>query len=59
MKTVDKTTFQTKANLLKTTRIKRVFTGTGKQHDPLGSCSEECVGGTANTKAMEATNLNG
>jgi hypothetical protein len=36
--------------------IQYVFAGTGgSTTEAKGKCDDECVGGTANTKAMEAT----
>jgi len=57
MKTIDKTRQAKTSQLqLKDATIERVFAGTCKHHDPLNSCADECVGGSANTKAMQATN---
>lgn len=56
MKTSKQTVQQKTPDLSKAT-IKPVFDGKGQCQEPLASCSDECVGGTANTQAMSATNL--
>ena len=35
--------------------LRKVFTGTGKKTEEMDKCSDDCVGGTANTAAMRAT----
>ncbi len=35
--------------------LETVFEGTGDSSVEMAACKDECVGGTANTKAMEAT----
>jgi hypothetical protein len=52
----DKANNQARLDRLKVTEFKSVFAGTNKHRDPINICADECVGGTANTKAMEATN---
>ena len=56
MKTSKQTVQQKTPDLSKAT-VKPVFDGKGQHQEPLTSCSDECVGGTANTQAMSATNL--
>lgn len=58
MKTT-KQTVQQKTPDLSKAKIKHVFDGKGHYQEPLASCSDECVGGTANTQAMRATNPDG
>ena len=55
MKT-SKQTVQPKTPDLSKATVKPVFDGKGQHQEPLASCSDECVGGTANTQAMSATN---
>jgi len=45
-----------KIELVENEEIEWVFSGTGNQTGDAGSCDDECVGGTANTSAMFATN---
>ena len=40
-----------------TDEVEYVFVGKGTKPAATNGCAEECVGGTANTKAMQETNL--
>lgn len=45
------------ASEIGTDDVEYVFAGIGTKVESAGNCDDECVGGTANTQAMQATML--